>query len=75
LIVTVSLLVPPVLLAEQVNVTPAVSLVMRWSVQPSAFVMYDSSSLTLQCTITSLVYQPLLPSVPVIEGVMMGAVV
>ncbi len=37
--------------------------------------MVDSASVTVHDTCTSLVYQPLLPDVPVTVGVMTGGVV
>src|SRR5690606_21270090 len=74
LIVTVSDAVPPALLAVQVSVTPSVSAVMVAASQPSSIVTADSSSVTVHVTVTSLVYQPSLPSVPVIVGVMTGGV-
>ncbi|HVE69693.1 MAG TPA: hypothetical protein VNB64_14055 [Solirubrobacteraceae bacterium] len=57
--------VPPVLVAEQVSVVPAVSaLIVVGSVHPVDELIADSASTTAQLTVTLLVYQPLLPSVP-----------
>jgi hypothetical protein len=56
--VTDCALVPPRLVAVQVNVVPAMSLVMLVAPQPLVFEMVDSASLTVQETPTSLVYQP-----------------
>ncbi len=72
LIVTLWLLVPPVLVASQVNVTPLVSPVMFCSSQPVWLVIGVSLSRTLQVRVTSSVYQPLSPSVPSMVGVMIG---
>ena len=74
LIVTLWLAVPPALLAVQVKVMPIVSLVMLCVSQPLWLLMADSESLTFQLTVTSLTYQPLLPSVPLILGAITGAV-
>jgi hypothetical protein len=74
LIVTFSLLLPPALVAEQVSVTPAVSLLTVTGSQPLWLLMADSLSTTLQLTLTPLTYQPLAPSVPATVGVMTGAV-
>src|SRR4051812_3730050 len=60
LIVTLWLLVPPALLAEQVKLTPLVSLVTLVLVQPLCELIADSLSTTLQLIVTSLMYQPLL---------------
>ena len=70
LTVTDLLAVPPVLVAEQLNVTPVVSTVTKEAEQPVWVVIAESGSLTLQATLTSLVYQPLAPSVPVMVGAM-----
>lgn len=67
--------VPPLLVAEQVKVTPVVSVVTAVDSQPVWSVMEDSLSATDQLTVTSLVYQLLLPNVPLIVGVMTGGVV
>jgi hypothetical protein len=67
--------VPPALVAVQVKVVPAVSEVTVSGAQPDEELMGDSVSVTLQFTRTSLVYQPLLPTVPLTFGVMTGGVV
>ena len=75
LMVTLWLAVPPVLVAAQVKVSPAVSALTVTGSQPLWLLMTDSASTTLQLRDTSLTYQPLLPSVPTTLGVMIGAVV
>src|SRR4051812_24107196 len=67
--------VPPALVARQARVVPAVSALMVVGPQPADESMADSGSVTVQLTLTSLVYQPLLPSVPVMMGAITGAVV
>jgi hypothetical protein len=67
--------VPPLLVAVQVKVTPEVSVVTLLEPQPLWDVIADSLSVTVQLTDTSLVYQKLLPIVPLTFGVMTGAVV
>jgi hypothetical protein len=76
LIVTESVEVPPVLVAVHVNVTPVVSLVTEFVASQSTDldVIAESGSLTLNVTVTSLLYQPLSPSVPVMVWVMTGGV-
>jgi hypothetical protein len=74
LIVTACCAVPPALAASQVNVTPAVSVVMVAGPQPLVFETVDPSSVTVQVSETSLVYQPLLPTAPVTVGVITGGV-
>src|SRR5262245_7959002 len=76
LIVMLWLLLSPALVAVQVKVVPLarVSALRVIGSQPLWLVMVDSVSLTLQVRCTSLVYQPLLPSVPVTLGVMIGGV-
>ena len=66
--------VPPELVAVQVNVRPAVSTCTTVVPQPEELTD-DSSSETAQLTVTLLRYQPPLPSVPVIVGVTTGGVV
>src|SRR6516164_11488593 len=66
---------PTPFVAEQVNVIPAVSAVSVVGVQPDEDVIPDSGSVTFQLTPTLLMYQPLLPNVPVICGTMTGGVV
>ena len=57
---------PAPLVAEHVKVMPAVSAVRFVMVHPEEDVTPDSGSVTLQFTVTLLLYQPLLPKVPVI---------
>jgi hypothetical protein len=66
--------VPPSLDAEHVRSVPAVSVVNVVALQPVVERMTDSGSVTVQLTVTLVVYQPLLPSVPNICGVMTGGV-
>jgi hypothetical protein len=66
--------VPPALVAVQVNVTPVVSELTAAEPQPDDDWIGDSPSTTFQATATLLTYQPLLPAVPVMIGVMMGGV-
>jgi hypothetical protein len=73
--VTDLLLLPPLLVAEQVKVVPEVSAVTEIAPHPFVALTTDSASVTVQVKFTSLVYQPLLPSVPVIDGVITGGVV
>src|SRR5690606_34511413 len=75
LMVTLSLVVPPALVATQVKVTPAVSLVTRASSQPSVAVIRDPTSPTVQRTLTSPVYQPARPSSPCRKASTTGGVV
>src|SRR5215510_5330788 len=65
---------PTALLAAHVRVTPAVSPVRVVGEHPVEDAIADSGSETLQFTVTALRYQPLLPNVPVICGVITGAV-
>ncbi len=69
------MLTPAPFVAEHVNVVPVVSESIVVVLHPVLDVIPDSGSLTLQLTVTSLVYQPLLPSVPFIVGVITGGVV
>jgi hypothetical protein len=64
---------PPLLVAEQVSVMPAVSDVRFNAVQPVEEEMPVSGSSTDQLTVTSLVYQPPDPKVPPTLGVITGA--
>jgi hypothetical protein len=64
LIVTDCELVPPALVAVQVRVVPAVSVLIVVVLQPLVEVIADSGSVTVQLTVTLLTYQPLLPRVP-----------
>ncbi len=66
---------PAAFVTEHATVTPAVSAVKVVPVQPTEDVMPDSRSLMSQLTFTSLVYQPLLPNVPVTCGTTFGGVV
>jgi hypothetical protein len=74
LIVLETELVPPALVAVQVNVTPVVSVV-TVEVTQGADVTGDSGSVTVHVTETALVYQSFVPSVPLMFGVMTGGVV
>src|SRR5215216_2155255 len=74
LIVTDCELVPPALVAVQVRVVPAVSALIVVEPQPLLEEIADSLSVTDQETVTSLVYQPLLPCVPTTLGVITGGV-
>ena|SRR5689334_16993070 len=73
MIVTSRLLIPPALVALQLMVWPGVSAEIVVGAQ-AGDVTADSASETVQLTVTSLVYQPLLPSVPVTLGVITGGV-
>lgn len=64
---------PPSDSAEQVNVTPAVSVVTVCVSQP-VDVTSDSGSVTVQVTVTSDVYQPPLPRVPDTDTLISGGV-
>src|SRR5438105_2734737 len=68
LIVTDLLTLPESFVAVQVNVTPIVSWVTVSVSQPFVGV----PSVTIQLTVTSLVYHPLFPSVPVTTGWTLG---
>ena len=74
LMITCAELVPPALVAEQVNVIPAVSVVTELDSQPVVELTADSGSVTVHATPTLLVYQPLFPNMPVTLGVMSGGV-
>src|SRR6516165_8256587 len=65
---------PTPLVAVQVRLTPAVSAGRFVGAHPVEDAIPDSRSDTLQFTVTALRYHPLLPSVPVIWGVMTGGV-
>ncbi len=60
--------------ASQVKVVPAVSVSRVTGSQPVVPVTVDSGSVTVQLTVTSLTYQPLLPGVPLMLGVITGGV-
>jgi hypothetical protein len=66
---------PAPFVAEQVIITPSVSPETVAVEHPVDVAMPDSASVTDQDTVTGLVYQPLLPSVPAMLGVMTGGVV
>src|SRR5262245_5438483 len=75
LMVTVREEVPPYDVTLQVNEVPAVSVVTVWVEHPPMEVTEPfGRSSTLKVTCTLLRYQPSLPSVPVIETSMTGAV-
>ena len=75
LIVTDFVLVPPALFAEQVYVLPFVSEIMDTLAQPLFDWIRDSGSVTVQSSRALVVYQPLLPNVPVTSAAMFGGVV
>jgi hypothetical protein len=72
--VTDRMLVPPALAAWQVKVTPEVSATTTVASQPVLVAIALCASLTSQPTVTSLVYQPPVPCVPVTTGVISGPV-
>ena len=74
LIVTEFEAVPPPLVAVHVRVVPAVSDVSVVDEHPLVEVMVDCASVTIHDTVTSLTYQPFVPRVPEIEGVITGGV-
>jgi hypothetical protein len=63
------------LVAEQVKVVPVVSEFSVTVPQPVDEEMPDSGSVTVQLTVTTLLYQPLAPTVPLTFGVITGGVV
>jgi hypothetical protein len=65
---------PALFVAEQVRVVPVVSEVRVEGVQPVEVLIPDSLSVTVQLTVTLLIYQPLVPAVPEMDGVITGAV-
>jgi hypothetical protein len=75
-IVTDCELVPPALVAVQVRVVPlfVVSVLIKVGSHPLEEEIADSASTTDQETVTSLIYQPLLPKVPLTIGVITGPV-
>ena len=75
LIVTELEAVPPALVAVHVRVVPAVSELVVDGLQPEVEVIVDSESVTVQVTVTSPMYHPLLPSVPVTTWAITGGVV
>jgi hypothetical protein len=66
---------PASLVAEHVTVVPAVSAASVIASQPDDEVIGLSASATVHDTETALVYQPLAPEVPAIDGVIVGGVV
>jgi hypothetical protein len=75
LIVTESEPVFPALsVAEHVNVVPVVSVVTLCVLHPVVLATPEPESLTVQDTVTLLVYQPFEPCVPVTLGLIVGAV-
>src|SRR5262245_15601192 len=66
---------PTPFVGGEVTVTPAVSSVRLVGVHFVEDAIPDSTSDTFQFTVTALRYQPLLPSVPVIWGVIIGGVI
>ena len=66
---------PALFIAEHVRVVPVVSVVRFEMLHPVEEAMPDSASVTDQLTVTLLIYQPLAPAVPVMEGVITGGVV
>ena len=66
---------PAPLVAEHVKVVPGVFMVRLIEPQPVEDAIPDSGSTTDQVTVTPLIYQPLVPSVPVTVGWMTGGVV
>jgi hypothetical protein len=64
LTVNESELVPPTLVAEQLEVEAAVSDVKFWTPQPELITNALSGSVTVQVTVTLDVYQPFAPAVP-----------
>jgi hypothetical protein len=72
LTVTDCAVVPPALVALQVKVVPAVSVDTAAGAQPVVNEIVESESLIDHDTVTSLVYQPFVPSVPVTVGVTLG---
>jgi hypothetical protein len=74
LIVTDWEAVPPALVAVHVSVVPVVSDVIVVEPQPDEDEIAESGSVTVQLTVTLLVYQPLFPSVPLTLGVITGGV-
>ena len=73
-IVTDWVVVPPALVAEQVNVVPVVSAVTAVAPHPVVDDTAESGSSDAHEMWTSLVYQPFVPSVPVIVGTTVGPV-
>jgi hypothetical protein len=74
LIVLPTVVVPPSLDAEHVKVAPVVSDVIVVASQPLVDRITDSGSTTVQLSVTLVVYQPFVPSVPKMTGVTCGGV-
>jgi hypothetical protein len=74
IIFVVTVVVPPSLDAEHVNVTPVVSEVTVVALQPLSDKITDSGSTTVQLSVTCVVYQPFVPRVPKRTGVTCGGV-
>jgi len=74
LIVLLTDVVPPSLDAVHVNVVPVVSDVIVVASQPLVDRITDSGSTTVQLSVTFVVYQPFVPSVPKRTGVTCGGV-
>jgi hypothetical protein len=74
LIVLLTVVVPPSLDAEHVNVAPVVSEVIVVASQPLVDRITDSGSTTVQFSVALVVYQPFVPSVPKRTGVTTGGV-
>jgi hypothetical protein len=74
LIVLLTDVVPPSLDAVHVNVAPVVSDVIVVASQPLVDRITDSGSTTVQLSVTFVVYQPFVPSVPKRTGVTWGGV-
>ena len=73
LITTVTLFVPPSLVASQVYEVPVVLTERTTVPQPVVEVTGVSGSVTVQLSVTLPTYQPFVPSVPDRFGVMIGA--
>jgi hypothetical protein len=67
-------LVPPLLVALHVKVCPVVSVVTVLVPHPDVEVTALSGSETVHDTVTLLVYQPFVPTVPLTFGVIAGGV-
>ncbi|MGZ4332862.1 MAG: hypothetical protein ACXVRJ_01125 [Gaiellaceae bacterium] len=64
LMVLLTVVVPPSLVAEHVNVLPVVSNVIVVASQPLVERITEPGSTTVQLSVTFVVYQPFVPSVP-----------
>ena len=74
LIVLLTVVVPPSLVAEHVNVAPVASEVIVVASQPLVDRITDSGSTTVQFSVALVVYQLFVPSVPKMTGVTCGGV-